>query len=178
MINYQLYIENQLMDVDEKLSFPLNKILEELNDPTLIKVEWSKTIQLPMTDNNNLFFGNYFRLDNVIVADPNGSISGVYFDPTQKLNFRIMYNSDIVMEGYAKMLSNNNSYSKKAYELSLYGKLGEVLNKIKNLTLKKPTNLQEITEDDKLYVGYSEDESGNPVIDNILTEAKSNFKKL
>ena len=37
MINYQLYIENQLMDVDEKLSFPLNKILEELNDPTLIK---------------------------------------------------------------------------------------------------------------------------------------------
>ena len=96
MINYQLYIENQLMDVDEKLSFPLNKILEELNDPTLIKVEWSKTIQLPMTDKNNLFFGNYFRLDNVIAAGGNSSISGVYFDPTQKLNFRIMYNSDIV----------------------------------------------------------------------------------
>ena len=141
MINYQLYIENQLMDVDEKLSFPLNKILEELNDPTLIKVEWSKTIQLPMTDNNNLFFGNYFRLDNVTAADPNGSISGAYFDPTQKLNFRIMYNSDIVMEGYAKMLSNNNSSSKKAYELSLYGKLGEVLNKIKNISLKKPIDL-------------------------------------
>src|SRR5574344_1625516 len=135
MINYQLYIENQLMDVDEKLSFPLNKILEELNDPTLIKVEWSKTIQLPMTDNNNLFFGNYFRLDSVTAAGGNGSISGVWFDPTQKLNFRIMYNSDIVMEGYAKMLSNNNSSSKKAYELSLYGKLGEVLNKIKNISL-------------------------------------------
>lgn len=139
MINYQLYIENQLMDVDEKLSFPLNKILEELNDPTLIKVEWSKTIQLPMTDTNNLFFGNYFRLDNVTAADRNGSISGVYFDPTQKLNFRIVYNSDIVMEGYAKMLSNNNSSSKKVYELSLYGKLGEVLNKIKNISLK-PTD--------------------------------------
>ena len=160
MINYQLYIENQLMDVDEKLSFPLNKILEELNDPTLIKVEWSKTIQLPMTDNNNLFFGNYFRLDNVIAADVNGSISGVYFDPTQKLNFRIMYNSDIVMEGYAKMLSNNNSSSKKAYELSLYGKLGEVLNKIKNLTLKKPANLKDIKEEEKLYIGYSKDEFG------------------
>lgn len=141
MINYQLYIENQLMDVDEKLSFPLNKILEELNDPTLIKVEWSKTIQLPMTDKNNLFFGNYFRLDNVIAAGGNGSISGVYFDPTQKLNFRIMYNSDIVMEGYAKMLSNNNSSGKKAYELSLYGKLGEVLNKIKNISLK-PTDTE------------------------------------
>ena len=141
MINYQLYIENQLMDVDEKLSFPLNKILEELNDPTLIKVEWSKTIQLPMTDNNNLFFGNYFRLDNVIAAGSNGSISGVYFDPTQKLNFRIMYNSDIVMEGYAKMLSNNNSSGKKAYELSLYGKLGEVLNKIKNISLN-PTDTE------------------------------------
>ena len=60
----------------------------------------------------------YFRLDNVIAAGSNGSISGAYFDPTQKLNFRIMYNSDIVMEGYAKMLSNNNSSGKKAYELS------------------------------------------------------------
>lgn len=178
MINYQLYIEDQLMDVDEKLSFPLNKILEELNDPTLIKVEWSKTIQLPMTDNNNLFFGNYFRLDNVTVADENGSISGVYFDPTQKLNFRIMYNSDIVMEGYAKMLSNNNSFKKKVYELSLYGKLGEVLNKIKNLTLKKPVDLEEITESDKLYIGYSEDEFGDPVIDNILTEGLKLNKEL
>lgn len=180
MINYQLYIENQLMDVDEKLSFPLNKILEELNDPTLIKVEWSKTIQLPMTDNNNLFFGNYFRLDNVTVADVNGSISGVYFDPTQKLNFRIMYNSDIVMEGYAKMLSNNNSSTKKAYELSLYGKLGEVLNKIKNLTLKKPTTIdpEEITEEEKLYIGYSEDEWGNPDIDDILTPGLKLNKEL
>ena len=178
MINYQLYIENQLMDVDEKLSFPLNKILEELNDPTLIKVEWSKTIQLPMTDNNNIFFGNYFRFDNITAADPNGSISGVYFDATQKLNFRIMYNSDIVMEGYAKMLSNNHSYNKKFYELSLFGKLGEVLNKIKNLTLKKPIDLKKITEDDKLYIGYSEDESGNPVIDNILTEGLKLNKEL
>lgn len=178
MLNYQLYIENQLMDVDKKLSFPLNKILEELNDPTLIKVEWSKTIQLPMTDNNNLFFGNYFRLDNVTVADVNGSISGVYFDPTQKLNFRIMYNSDIVMEGYAKMLHNNNSSTKKVYELSLYGKLGEVLNKIKNLTLKKPIDLEDIKEEEKLYVGYSEDEDGNPVIDNILTEGLKLNKEL
>lgn len=178
MINYQLYIENQLMDVDEKLSFPLNKILEELNDPTLIKVEWSKTIKLPMTDNNNMFFGNYFRLDNVTAADVNGSISGVYFDPTQKLNFRIVYNSDIVMEGYAKMLSNNNSSKKKVYELSLYGKLGEVLNKIKNLTLKKPIDLEDIKEEEKLYVGYSEDEFGNPVIDNILTEGLKLNKEL
>ena len=141
MINYELYIENQLIDVDEKLSFPLNKILEELNDPTLIKIEWSKTIQLPMTDNNNLFFGNYYRFDNIIAAGGNGSISGVYFDPAKKLNFRIMFNHDIVIEGYAKMLSNNHSYNKKFYELSLFGKLGEVLNKIKNISLN-PTDTE------------------------------------
>ena len=37
MINYQLYIENQLIDVDEKLSFPLNKIFGRIERPNANK---------------------------------------------------------------------------------------------------------------------------------------------
>jgi hypothetical protein len=29
----------------------------------------------------------------------------MYFDPTQKIDFKLLYNGDVLLEGYAKFLS-------------------------------------------------------------------------
>ena len=112
MLQYQLYLEDSLIDVDKNLSIPLNKVFEDLNDPTKIVTDYSKTIDLPLTDNNNKFFGQFYQLDRTIIAGGSTN-TGIYFDPTKKISFKIVYNSRIMIDGYAKMNNSNNSFGKK-----------------------------------------------------------------
>jgi hypothetical protein len=51
---------------------------------------------------------------------------GIYFDPTQKLDFKLQYNQSVIMSGYAKMSSIKQSKGKGTYELNLFGTLGKV----------------------------------------------------
>ena len=54
---------------------------------------------------------------------------GVFFDPTRKFLFKLVYNSDVIMEGYGKM---NNVEG--AYNVTIYGKIGEVFQEMQKLS--------------------------------------------
>ena len=54
---------------------------------------------------------------------------GVFFDPTRKFLFKLIYNSDVIMEGYGKM---NNVEG--AYNVTIYGKIGEVFQEMQKLS--------------------------------------------
>lgn len=135
MLQYQLYLEDSLIDVDKNLSIPLNKVFEDLNDPTKIVTDYSKTIDLPLTDNNNKFFGQFYQLDRTIIAGGSTN-TGIYFDPTKKISFKIVYNSRIMIDGYAKMNNSNNSFGKKSYQINLFGSTANFLNKLKSIQFK------------------------------------------
>lgn len=128
-MNIQLYLADKLVDLTESIVFPLNKSFENLENPTNILVEYSKSINIPMTQNNNKILGNIYRIDRSILGHNNNNL-GIYLDPTKKIPFRLVHNGDLVMEGYAKYVSATNSVKNKYYTLNLFGKLGDIFQEL------------------------------------------------
>ena len=133
----QLFIENFEIELNEGVQFLLNKQFEDLSNPTEIINDWSKTVEIPFTEANNRIFGYIYNPSRVIVSD--GSETGykrmnIYFDPTKKLNFRLVYNSFVLMEGYAKMNDVKIVANKGTYNITLYGTLGKVFYEMKKIT--------------------------------------------
>lgn len=128
----QLFFEGYEVDIDNNVNIPINKTFDDISDPTKIIVDYSKTVNIPATVNNNNLLGNIYRLDKTILTGGSANI-GVYFDPSKKVNFRIIYNSDVLFEGYAKFLSADvyNGY----YNFTLYSVLGDIFQKLKSVVL-------------------------------------------
>lgn len=59
---------------------------------------------------------------------------GIYFDPFRKLNFRLEWNGDLLMQGYSKMLSTKKEDGKGYYEITLNGELGKIFQEMKKIT--------------------------------------------
>lgn len=59
---------------------------------------------------------------------------GIYFDPLKKLDFRLEWNNDIVMTGYAKMNQVKQVSGKGTYEITLFGKLGKIFQDLSKVT--------------------------------------------
>lgn len=63
----ELYIENELVDLNDSVTFSLTKQFEDITDPTTIINDWSKTVSIPFSTKNNKLFGHIYNLDRVIV---------------------------------------------------------------------------------------------------------------
>lgn len=122
----KLYIENKLVELDENFSAPITKTFENLNNPTQIINTYSKTITIPHTQNNDRLFGFLFNPDR-LTAREGTTLTGIYFDPYQKIAFRLEYNDYVLMTGYLKVLT----VTSKGYECSLNGELGKIFQEMK-----------------------------------------------
>lgn len=125
----QLYVNNQLVDITESVGLFLNKKFEEIENPTLYFCDYSKTITLPFTSNNKIIFDNYSRQDSVVTDRT--------LDPRKKIPFQLLYNSQLVMEGYLKINNANTVYTDKKFECELFSQFGLVMNEISELTFNK-----------------------------------------
>lgn len=125
----ELYIDNQLADLKEETLISVTKQYESVSNPTLFYADYSKTVKLPISRNNNKIFSNFNRLDSVV--------TNVSIDPAKKLPFVITNNREPMMEGYLQLNNANTIYTDEAYEVTLYSSLGLIFNQIKLLTFNK-----------------------------------------
>lgn len=139
----QLFIENQEVELTDDVQFLLNKQFEDITNPTVIINDWSKTISIPFTEANNRLFGYIYRPDRIIISDgteDSYKLMEMYFDPTKKLEFRLIYNSFLMMSGYAKMNDIKQTAGKGVYNITLFGQLGKVFQEINKITFDKSTD--------------------------------------
>lgn len=130
-MNIQLYLADQELELNNKISFPLNKTFENLYNPTDIIIDYSKSINIPITQRNNKIFANAYRLDKTVVA---GDVNiGMYLNPIKRIPFKMFYNGNILLEGYAKFVSATNSISNRYYTINLFGIIGEVFQELMNV---------------------------------------------
>lgn len=130
-----LYIENKLIELDNEVQFAITKTFEDITNPTSIINDWSKTVSIPFTDSNNEIFGHIYNPDRITLYSTNTSLTtGMYFDPLKKLNFRLEWDSMLLMQGYAKMTSITKSNGKGRYNITLNGELGKVFQEMKKIT--------------------------------------------
>lgn len=138
----QLFIENFEIELDDNVQFLLNKEFEHLSNPTDIINDWSKTVSIPFTEKNNKIFGYIYNPNRVLVSDGTETSytrMGVYFDPTKKLNFKLVYDSFVLMEGYAKMLDIKMTDYTGTYNITLNGQLGKIFQELRKITFDTTT---------------------------------------
>lgn len=130
-----LYIENKLIELDSEVQFAITKTFEDITNPTSIINDWSKTVSIPFTDSNNEIFGHIYNPDRITLHTSNtGLTTGMYFDPLKKLNFRLEWDSMLLMQGYAKITSVTKSNGKGRYNITLNGELGKIFQEMKKIT--------------------------------------------
>ena len=66
----ELFIGGRKVDLDDDVSILLTKQLNDIFDPSKIKNDFSKTVSLPQTKNNNNIFGNIYNINKIITTDP------------------------------------------------------------------------------------------------------------
>lgn len=126
MANIQLFLENQEVELNDKVSFPLNKSFENLWNPTDIIVEHSKSINIPATAVNNIIMANAYRLDRSFFAGESNTNIGMYLNPLKRIPMKLLYNGSILLDGYAKYTSSTINDTKTYYTFNLYGMLGDI----------------------------------------------------
>lgn len=133
-----LYIENRYIELDKEVQFAITKTFEDISNPTSIINDWSKTVSIPFTDKNNETFGHIYNPDRITLHNE-GLTTGLYFDPLKKLDFRLEWDSAVLMTGYAKMTSVTKTNGTGRYNITLNGELGKVFQEMKKITFDKST---------------------------------------
>lgn len=128
-MNIQLFLENKEVELNSKLNFPLNKTYENLINPTDIVVDYSKSINIPATANNNRLMANAYRFDRNFISNENQNI-GLYLDPLKRIPMKLVYNTHILLEGYAKYVSATTDANTTYYTFNLFGAIGDVFQKL------------------------------------------------
>lgn len=146
-----LYIENQLIELDKEVQFAITKTFEDITNPTSIINDWSKTVSIPFTDRNNETFGHIYNPDRITLHNSTLS-TGLYFNPLKKLDFRLEWDSAVLMTGYAKMTSVTKTNGTGRYNLTLNGELGKVFQEMKKITFDTSTEDTNYLIDGSKYV--------------------------
>lgn len=137
MPKIKLYFENYLVDNTDNISIPLTKTFDNIQDPMKYYSEYSRSVDIPFSVNNNKLFNNIFNVDIVHNSDPEQPNIGHNFDPKRKIPFRIEHNGDVILEGYAKLNSITYANGGK-YNITLFGKFGEIMQELHKLTFINP----------------------------------------
>ena len=131
-MNIQLFLSDQEVELSEIVQFPLNRTFASLSSPTDILVEYTKSVNIPMTKINNRILANAYRLDDIVIGSSQSNI-GLYIDPTKRIPMKLIYNGDIVLDGYAKFISSTIDNKKGYYTINLFGKLGDIFKEMMNI---------------------------------------------
>ena len=137
MPKIKLYFENYLVDNTDNISIPLTKTFDNIQAPMKYYSEYSRSVDIPFSVNNNKLFNHIFNVDSVQNSDPKQPNIGHNFDPKRKIPFRIEHNGDVILEGYAKLNSITYANGGK-YNITLFGKFGEIMQELHKLTFINP----------------------------------------
>lgn len=129
----ELYIDGKKIDQSEKISYTINREFETAADPTKMQNDYSKTIKIPITENNVAVFGDWQRADRVTVG---GGVSGYYFDADAKIPFNLLNDGALVLSGYVKFSKCAYSSKDKNFEITLNSIASDWYSTIKELTAK------------------------------------------
>lgn len=161
----QLYINGKLVDTDKELEIPITYQLTDLSNPTAIKNDYSKTIQLPGTKNNNDIFGHIYKLDRII-PDNNSMFSSIFFDARKRVDYVILLDGFKYSEGYLKLDNISLKNGKITYSITLFGGIGNFFYNLKYNSDGTERSLADLYYGLKTSTGYtmSKDEEYNNVL--------------
>lgn len=116
---YQLYINNQEVNLTGSTDINFNYQQSDLTNPTIIKSSFSKTVTVPGNTHNSNIFNKIYDVQMV-----NNYATG-YFNPAKKADFKLFKDGVLLESGYAKLDSVTKNNGLIFFNLTLYGGLGD-----------------------------------------------------
>lgn len=123
MKEIRLYIGDQEVEFNNPPEILYTYQQDELNNPTVVKNSFSKTVTVEGTPNNNRLFGHYWNVERQSIGG--GENSGIYFNPSKKAPFTLYNGSEIYEQGYIKLDEVRQEGGSYQYDITLYGGLGD-----------------------------------------------------
>lgn len=171
MKDIRLYLAGQRADLSDDPKILFNYTVTDTTKPTAIKNSFTKSINLPGTQNNNAIFGDIWDLSRLQFYS-SASLGGSDFNPLKKSPFELYVDGEIYETGYFKLTNVTKNLNKITYSITLYGGLGEF---IYNLTYGDDGNKLEF-KDLAIPYPYSLGETGGTRADLSFTVSKDTIK--
>lgn len=165
----KLYISDRLVDFSDELSMPFTYQLKDLNNPSIVKNPFTKTISIIGTPNNNKIFGEIYNFDREQMYDAT-KLVGVYFNPSYRTPFSIFRNGEIIESGYMQLNNITINNGDIHYNVTLYGGIGNFF-----YSLMYNEDGETLTLGDLVY-GVTNEETGLP-FENPDDEMNFNINK-
>lgn len=139
----KLFINNELVDYSNELSIPFVYQLEDVNNPSIIKNHFTKTISIIGTKQNNKIFGDIYNFDREQLYNSN-YLTGAYFNPSQRTPFTIYRDGELIESGYMQL--NTISIKNKVinYQITLYGGIGDFFYSLSYNDNNEPLTLSDL----------------------------------
>jgi hypothetical protein len=163
------------MELDKSVSFPINKRFSNLDNPTDIFVDYTKSISIPATAHNNKVLGNAYRLDKQYGA---GDVTlGLDMNPLKRIPVKLLYNGEIFFDGYAKYVSSTQTNGVVYYNINLFGALGDVFQSLMSVVLdvNKLSDEQRAEPDGGAKYILNDGMADTPVIDRTVVKNCWNY---
>lgn len=129
-----IYIETfggyKALDNTEEISYAITKQFEDISNPSVIINDWSKTVKIPFSQNNNKIFTDLFHPDRQILSNTQFS-----FDPTQRVNFYLEGSSgEVLFKGYLKFIQATTEGNSGYYEVTLNSEINNIFYELSSFT--------------------------------------------
>lgn len=116
MQDLRLLINGVEVDLSEDISIHYTYTEDDLNNPTVVKNSFSKTVVLEGTKTNNDLFGHYWNIERR---------TGGGFNASKKAPFQLYVGTELYESGYVKLDSVACISDTYKYNITLYGGLGD-----------------------------------------------------
>lgn len=126
----EMFIENKRLDITEELSALITYAVDDIRDFEHKQSNFSKTIVLPGTSNNNALFGHIFdaRVSNSYDEDSDNVSTN--FNPAAAADCIIFQNRMQVFKGTIRLMEIVVDKGQVEYEVSVFGELGSLVGVI------------------------------------------------
>lgn len=124
----ELYLGDELVEFSTEPQILMNYMVEDSLNPTAVKNNFSKTLTIEGTPNNNRIFGHYYDVTKIVSTG---------FNPAKRIPFTLWNNGEKIETGYLKLDRVRRNNGRITYDVTLYGGLGDFLY---NLTTDKDGN--------------------------------------
>ena len=120
MQKLQIFVEGQSLDLFDFETIQLKRVIKDIQDPSKLFTDYSRSFEVPATKQNNKIFKHYYRSDVTNGIDARAMISA-------ELRLNLVNFKKGNIEVKAANMRDGKPYS---YEIVFYGKLTELTKKM------------------------------------------------
>jgi hypothetical protein len=128
----EIYIEGRRLDLTEDLSVEFTYQIDDIKEFGSRETNFSKTVVLPGTANNNKLFGFVFEFGSQNAYDENTVNRGYNFNASKAATCYVYVDKIQIMKGVIRLLEIVRDGGEIEYECAIFGELGGFVNALGN----------------------------------------------